>query len=81
MAEHRRRCSHQNRTKTGARSFDDCVQLASAFLLKVVGKLNDQNSILRNQTDQRDQSHLAVDVQTGKSQERERERSSYGQWY
>src|SRR5207244_11587305 len=57
----------------------DRVELVSSCLLQVVSELNNEDAILGYQTDQGDQSHLAVDVKRRKSQKRERQRPGNGQ--
>src|SRR5215469_8836704 len=79
MPEYGSRSRHENRTQAGAGCLDDGMQLVPALLLQVIGKLDNQDSILRDQTDERNQSHLAVDVKRRQAEERKRERPGDGQ--
>src|SRR6266446_6664239 len=47
----------------------------------MVRELNDQNAILRYQPNQRDQSHLAVDVERRQPEERKHQRPGKSQRY
>ena len=79
MAEYGSRRGHQDRAQPRSRRLDDCLELISAFLLKMVGELDNQDSILRYQADQGDQSHLAINVERRKSEKRERQSRGKGQ--
>ena len=70
---------HQDWAQSRTGRLRDGVELVYSFLLQVVCELNDQDAILRYQTDQRDQSYLAVDVVSGQSEEREGQRAGNGQ--
>ena len=75
MPEHCSRGGHQDGSKPRARCLSYSVELAPALFLQMVSELNDQDSVLRNQAHQCDQSYLAVNIQAGKAEKREHERS------
>src|SRR5438445_2720752 len=79
MAEDGSRGGHQDRTQARAGRLGDRVELLPSCLLQVVGELNNEDAILGYQTDEGDQSYLAVDVKGRKSQKRERQRPGNGQ--
>src|SRR5579871_2716460 len=56
------RSRHQNRTQACRRRFNHRDQLALSGFLKMVRELHNQDSVLRDQSHQRDESHLTVDV-------------------
>ena len=74
-----RRRRHQDRTQPRAGGFDHRVELLRSRLLQVVRELHDQDAVLRDQADQRDQPDLAVDVQRREAEEREQQRAGHRQ--
>ena len=54
---------HHDRTQTNARCLRDRSQFCQTLPLQFVRELDDQDSVLRNQTDQRHQTDLRVDVE------------------
>ena len=58
-----------------AGGLDDGLRLVAPCLLQVVGELDDQDAVLRDQADQRDQADLAVDVERREAEEREQQRA------
>src|SRR5438309_6806836 len=79
VADYGRGGRHQDRPQSSTRRLNDRVQFFFAGFLKMVRKLHDQNPVLRHQSHQRDQAHLAVNIERRQSQERERQRSRDGQ--
>ena len=59
---------HHDRTQPDFGCFEDGVIERLAPLSELVGKLDDENTILRRQTDQHDQTDLAVQVQGASGQ-------------
>ena len=57
------------------------MPLIHASLLKVIGELDNQDAILGDQSDQCDQSDLAVDVDAGRAQKGEEKGSRQRQWH
>ena len=55
------------------------MPLVQATLLQVIGKLHDEDAILGHESDERDESNLAVDIDAGGSEEGEEEGSRKGQ--
>ena len=51
------------------------ASLSMPGLLQVIGELHDQDAVLGHQADERDQPHLAVDVQRRQPEEREEQRA------
>ena len=49
--------------------FDDGVEFVAALLLELVGKLHDQDAVLGDEADERDEPDLAVDVHGGEAAE------------
>src|SRR5262249_38509096 len=76
-----RRRRHQNRTQPRARRLDNRIELAPSAFLKVVGELYNQDSVFGDETDQRNQSDLAINVERGKSEKGKHERTGYRQRY
>src|ERR1039458_4811988 len=70
---------HQDWTQSRARRAGNRLQLTQAGFLQVVREFYDQNSVLRDQTDECNQSYLTVDVQGRETEERERKRARDGQ--
>ena len=85
---------HQDRAKAGRSRGANRIDLAHPELLLLVRELDDQNAVLRHQTDQRDETHLRVDVErrrpalgqlevhsrrAGELQEREDHRAEHGE--
>jgi len=56
------------------RCFDDSLQLAEAGLLKTIREVGDQDAVPGDQPHQRDQAHLAVDVDGGQAEKGEEQR-------
>src|SRR5882757_1106651 len=54
---------HHDRTQTNARSLRDGSQFCQTLPLQFVRELDNQDSVLRNETDQRYQTDLRVDVE------------------
>src|SRR5713226_7720451 len=76
---HYRGCSrHEDRPQPCGGSLDDGVQLVAPPLLQLIREFNDQNAILRYESDQSDQSDLAVDVEGYQPQEGKRQRPGNG---
>ena len=65
---------HQNGAQSRDSRLDDRAELVQPCLLQVVRELHDEDAVLRYQSDQRDQSDLAVDVERRQSKEREEQR-------
>ena len=65
--------------KPRARRSRDCLEFAQAGFLQMIREFHDQNSVLRDQADESDQSHLAVDIQRRETQERKHQRARDGQ--
>ena len=65
--------------KIGRSRVPAASMMASQFLLsrflEMIGELDNQDAVLRDQTHQRNQSDLAVDVQRRETQEREQQRA------
>src|SRR6266487_225804 len=54
---------HHNRPQANPRCLRDRRELTQTLPLQFVGELHNQDSVLRNETDERDQSYLRVDVE------------------
>src|SRR5204863_7651270 len=54
---------HHDRTQTNARRLCDRRKFCQTLPLQFVRELDDQDSVFRNETDQRDQTDLRVDVE------------------
>jgi len=54
-----RRRRHQDRPEPRLGGLDDRLDLVASLLLQLVGELDDQDSVLRDQSDERDESDLA----------------------
>src|SRR5437660_2244700 len=54
---------HHDRTQTNARSLRDRRQFCQTLPLQFVRELDNQDSVLRNETDQCDETDLRVDVE------------------
>ena len=74
MTDDGSRGRHQNGAQSRDGRLDDRAELVQPCLLQVVGELHDEDAVLRYQSDQRDQSDLAVDVERRQSKEREEQR-------
>src|SRR5262245_17149611 len=81
MSDHGRSRRHKNGAKPCACCVDNGVELRFACFLEVVREVHDQDPILGHQTDECDQSHLAVDVECRESKKREQKRSGNRQRY
>src|SRR3984893_290933 len=55
--------SHHDRAQTNARSLRDRGKFCHTLPLQFIRELNNQNSVLRNETDQRHETDLRVDVE------------------
>ena len=75
VTEHGRRRRHQHRPQPRQRRLADRVELREPARLQRVRELHDQDAVLRDQADQRDQTDLRVDVDRGQVQEREHQRA------
>src|SRR6267154_1816383 len=53
---------HQNRSQTKPGAFERRIRQRLSFLVLALGKLDDQNRVLRCQADEHDQSDLRVDI-------------------
>ena len=71
-AEHHGRGRHEDRPQAHAGGGDDGVALGFAALLLLVGDLDDQDAVLADESDQRDEAHLGVDVERGAVRRRAR---------
>ena len=58
-----RDAGHHDRAQTNPRGLRDGGEFRHALPLQFVGELHDQNSVFRNQADERDQSDLGIDVE------------------
>src|SRR5258705_5650144 len=65
VAEDRRGGRHQDRPQPGARGLDDGYELVHSGLPQMVRELDDEDSVLGHQPDQRDQADLAINVHRG----------------
>jgi hypothetical protein len=75
VTEDRRRRRHQHRTQARLRRFAQRCSLREPALLQRVGELDDQDAVLRDQADQRDQPDLRVDVDRRQVEEAEQQRA------
>src|SRR5215469_7838374 len=75
VADDRRRRCHQDGSQSRGGSFYDGGQLLLTHFLELIRKLDNQNAVLRHQSDEGDQSDLTVDVQRCEPYEREQQRS------
>src|SRR6266550_4513281 len=75
----RGRSRHQDRSQPRFSRSDNRCQLVLSCLLKMVGKLHDQDAVLRNQADESDQTYLAVYVERRQPQERKHQCTRDGQ--
>ena len=64
-AEHHGRRCHQDRTQPDRRRLDHCVALRAAGMLQLVGEFDDQDAVLADQSHQRHEADLRVNVETG----------------
>src|SRR5262245_38369538 len=81
MTYHRRCRRHEDGTQPCIRCFNNRCELVLSCFLKMIGKLHNKDSVFGNQADERDQTHLTVDVESRKSEEREQERAGNRQRY
>ena len=56
------RRGHQDRSQACPRGSQDGVPFVHASLLEFIGKLNDQNAVFGDKSEEGNQSHLAVNV-------------------
>ena len=54
---------HHDRAQTNARGLGDGLKFRQALSLQFVRELHNQNSVLGNEADQRDQTDLRIDVE------------------
>src|SRR5207249_3103151 len=79
MAHHGGRRGHQDRTQPRRRGLDHRADLVAALLLELVRELTNQEAVLGDEPDERDQPDLAVDIERRQSQERKEQRPGEGQ--
>ncbi len=79
MPHHRSCGRHENRTQPRRRGLDHRGELVRAGFSQVIRELHDEDAVLGDETHERDQPHLAVDVQGGEAEEREQECAGQGQ--
>ena len=60
---HGRDAGHHDRTQTNARRLRDGVKLTQTLPLQFVRELNNQDSVFRNESDERDETDLRVNVE------------------
>src|SRR6266849_6288558 len=74
---------HQNRPKPDTRGFDRRLGNAQTTMSKLFGKFNNENPILRRETDQHHQTDLTIDVvdqsASPLSEKRAHDRERHGQ--
>ena len=75
VTKYRRHCGHEYRPQTCGRGLADGFVLLRALALQRVRELHDLDSILRDQSHQRDQPHLRVDVDRREIHEAENQRA------
>ena len=63
--EHHRRGRHEDRSQSHCRGLLDGRDLGAPLALQLIGELHDQNAVLADETEQRDQPHLRVDIECG----------------
>jgi hypothetical protein len=68
------RGGHEDRAQPRAGGFGDRGESFLSGLLKVIGELHDEDAVLRDETHQRNQSDLAVDVEGRQAEKRKHER-------
>src|SRR5437773_12344114 len=79
MTEYRRRARHQDRPQPGPSGIDDRRQFLHSGLAKVIRELDDEDPVLRDQPDQRDEADLAIDVHRREAEEREEQGAADGE--
>ena len=57
---HHRGCGHEDGAQPCGGSLNDSFQFVPPLLLELVGELHDQDAVLRDQTDQRDQPRTSA---------------------
>ena len=75
---HRARC-HQDRAQPERCRIDDRVEQRLALGAQLVGEFDDQNPMLGDQPDERDQPHLAVNVERSSGQPQHEQRAGHRQ--
>src|SRR3989454_3573676 len=70
---------HQDGAQARAGRLDDGVQRELPLLLQLVGELDNQDAVLRDEPDQGDETDLAVDVQRRQAEEREEQGPGQGE--
>ena len=66
---------HQDRPQPGHGGRGHGLAFGVALFLELVGELDDQDAVFRDQPDERDQADLAVDVERRRAEEREQQRA------
>ena len=91
MTGHSCNAHHHNRSQTNSRGLRNRGQFRHAFALQLVGELNDQDSVFRNEADQGDESDFGINIERCREmiseesserhlQEREKQRAENGEW-
>ena len=69
--------SHQDRTKTQTRAFQRRVEQRFALFVFVLGEFDDEDRVLRGQSDQHDQTDLRVNIIFHPAQPKRKERAEH----
>src|SRR5215467_11957804 len=77
MAEHRGRRGHQHRPQAGQGRLAHSHDAPKASSLKLIGEFDNQNPVLGNQSDERNQADLRVDVDRRQIKKTKHQRTGY----
>jgi hypothetical protein len=78
-AQHHRAGGHQDGPQAQRRRIDHRVDQLLALGAKLIGELDDQDAVLGDEPDQRNQSHLAVDVERSSGEPERDQRTGHRQ--
>ena len=79
--QHHRTSGHQNRAQPQSSALDHRIADRFALVAHLIGELDDQDAVLGDQPDQRDQTDLAVDIERAAGPLQKAERAGHGQWH
>ena len=73
MADHGGYGGHEDGAQPSGGRFDDSLEFGETVFAEAVGEFHDEDGVFGNEADQRDEAHLAVDVEGGEAEEGEEE--------